>query len=240
MNENIFEDLNGLTPQIVVITGTSTGIGKATAILFLSKGYFVIGIDKDNSNIDNNIYNHENYLHLKYDIVKDFDDIPWDRIAKVCSVLINNAGVQTNTVEDIDVNLTAIVKITEEILKAKNVHSIVNVASISAHTGEEYPYYTASKGGLLSYTKNVAQRCAEWNCTCNSISPGGVITEMNHDVINDANKWDQIMKVTPLKRWAEPEEIANWIYFLTEGQHSMTGQDVIIDNGENIYSKFVS
>lgn len=78
-----------------------------------------------------------------------------------------------------------------------------------------------------------------FGATCNSVSPGGVLTELNAPVINDKDKWHQIMEQTPLRKWATAEEIADWIYFLAVTNKSMTGQDVLIDNGEFFNHNFV-
>ena len=116
--------------------------------------------------------------------------------------------------------------------------SVVNVGSASAHTGSEFPEYAASKGGLATYTKNVALRLAP-QAICNSIDPGGVITELNRHVMDDPTLWDQIMEQTPLKRWAEPEEIADWIYFVAVENRFMTGQNLLIDGGEAGNNRFI-
>ena len=92
---------------------------------------------------------------------------------------------------------------------------------------------------MLSYTKNVAKRVAKFGATCNSISPGGVITELNRPVMDDADKWAKIMDETPLRKWASAEEIAQWIYFMSIINTSMTGQDIIVDNGEMINHTFI-
>ena len=62
---------------------------------------------------------------------------------------------------------------------------------------------------------------------------------MNRPVLHDDNKWMQIMELTPLKKWAFPEEIAEWIYFMSVVNKSMTGQDIIVDNGEMNNQTFV-
>ena len=80
--------------------------------------------------------------------------------------------------------------------------------------------------------KNAATRLAKFGATCNSISPGGVTTDLNLPVMRDKKLWQKIMDVTPLKRWASPEDIAEWIYFLTAVNKNCTGQDILIDNGE--------
>ena len=80
--------------------------------------------------------------------------------------------------------------------------------------------------------KNAAIRLAKFGAVCNSISPGGVTTELNRPVLENENLWNQIMQVTPLKRWATPKQIAEWIYFLTVVNKNCTGQDILIDNGE--------
>lgn len=234
---------------IALITGTSHGIGKSTAIKFLDENYIVYGIDIDDAprpmadwmNHDPSYYIEtvDVYRHIKGNINKmDFNSEEFDFLKDV-DILVNNAGTQENSITDIETNLLSPIRLTEKVLSYKHVKSILNVASVSAHNGEEYFHYVASKGGLLPYTKNVAQRCAEWGCTCNSISPGGVITDMNKSQLNNKESWEKIMAVTPLKKWAYPSEIADWIYFITCCQSSMTGQDVIIDNGENVYPKFV-
>ena len=82
------------------------------------------------------------------------------------------------------------------------------------HTGSEFPEYAASKGGVLAYTKNVAMRIAPYQATCNSLDFGGVMTELNRPVMEDEKLWDQIMELTPLKRWMSVEEAAEWIYFM--------------------------
>lgn len=207
--------------MIILITGTSSGIGLATAEFFLQKGHDVIGLDVEPSSID-----HASYTHYIAD-VRCPETFP-----EICpEVLVNNAGVQESGF-DIDINLKGVINITEHYaIDNPNLKAVVNVSSASAITGSEFPEYAASKGGLTAYTKNVAMRIAP-RAVCNSICPGGVITDLNNAVMNDEVLWSQIMDLTPLKRWATTEEIAEWIYFLSINNRFMTGQNLLIDGGE--------
>lgn len=212
----------------VLITGTSQGIGKAIAERFLTEAHDVIGIDRQKAEIQ-----HENYTHYQCDVC-DYDNLPDIRDI---NILINNAGTQNEN--DIDVNLKALIHITEKYGIQDKIRSILSIGSASAHTGAEFPEYCASKGGVLAYTKNVAMRIAKYSAVCNSLDPGGVLTPLNECVINDPVLWEQIMAETPLKRWATPEEIAEWAYFLTVTNTFCTGQSILVDGGESINYHFV-
>lgn len=212
----------------VLITGTSQGIGKAIAKLFLSNGHTVIGIDRQNSNIENGLYTHFKCDVRDKENLPDIDDV---------EILINNAGTQNE--EDIDINLKALIHITEKYAFNEKIRSILNIGSASAHTGSEFPEYCASKGGVMAYTKNVALRVSKFGATCNSLDPGGVLTPLNKCVIEDPVLWQQIMDETPLKKWATAEEIAQWAYFLTVTNTFCTGQCIIVDGGESINRNFI-
>lgn len=212
----------------VLITGTTQGIGKAIAELFLKENHSVIGIDRQAAGIQ-----HENYTHYTCD-VREYDKLP---DIEGIQILINNAGTQNE--DDININLKALIHITEKYGIQSEIKSILNIGSASGHTGSEFPEYCASKGGVLAYTKNVAIRVAPFGATCNSLDPGGVLTELNECVINDAELWQQIMEETPLKKWATPEEIAQWAYFLTVTNTFCTGQNILVDGGESINYRFV-
>ena len=214
----------------VLVTGASGGIGKATAILFLENGHEVIGLDCREAAINNKSYTH----HIVD--ISDKESLP--EIPDV-QILINCAGAQ-DSADDIDVNLKGTINVTEKYAFQKEIKSVLIIASASAHTGAEFPCYCASKGGLLSYTRNVAIRLAKYGATCNSLSPGGVRTALNKPVMDDPVLWKRIMDLTPLKKWAEPEEIAQWCYFLTVVNKSCTGEDILIDNGEtHLNSTFI-
>ncbi|MBP3554177.1 MAG: SDR family oxidoreductase [Clostridia bacterium] len=212
----------------VLITGTTQGIGRAIAAHFLQKGHIVWGIDRQEASIS-----HERYTHYTCD-VRDYQNLP---ALSGVQILINNAGTQNEN--DIDVNLKALIHITETYGVQKDIKSILNIGSASAHTGAEFPEYCASKGGILSYTKNVALRVAAFGATCNSLDPGGVLTPLNECVMNDPELWAHIMEETPLKKWATPEEIAEWAYFLTVVNTFCTGQNILVDGGESINYHFV-
>ena len=212
----------------ILITGTSRGIGKAIAELFLKNGHEVFGIDREEASIED-----KSYTHYRMDI-RDYDRLP---DIEGINILINNAGTQNR--DDIDINLKALIHITEKYGVQKNIRSILNIGSASAHTGSEFPEYCASKGGVMAYTKNTAMRVASFGATCNSLDPGGVLTPLNECVINDKKLWEQIMEETPLKRWASAEEIAQWAYFLTVVNTFCTGQSIIVDGGECIKHNFV-
>lgn len=212
----------------ILITGTTQGIGKAIAEHFLQNDHIVVGIDRQPASIE-----HPQYTHYQCD-VRDTENLPeLDGV----EILINNAGTQNEA--DIDINLKALIAITERYGVQSKIRSVLNIGSASGHTGAEFPEYCASKGGVLAYTKNVAMRIAPFGATCNSLDPGGVLTPLNECVMNDPELWAQIMAETPLKKWATPEEIAEWAYFLTVTNTFCTGQNILVDGGESINYHFV-
>ena len=212
----------------ILITGTSGGIGKAIAEKFLSCGHTVYGIDCLSTTIDNKAY-----THYQTDIFDgNLPELP------PIEILINNAGVQ-NSGRDIDINLKGTIRITEKYAFQKEIKSVLFIASASASSGAEFPEYAASKGGMVSYMKSTALRVAEFDATANSLSPGGVLTNLNKHIIETPELWQAVMNETLLPKWAEVEEIAEWAYFVTVCNKSMTAQDLIIDNGEMAKSNFI-
>lgn len=212
----------------VMVTGSSCGIGKAIAEEFLKHAHEVIGLDILPSSIT-----HAHYTHFVTDIFSG--DLP--QIDEV-EVLVNNAGVQ-NSGRDIDVNLKGTIRVTERYAIQNKIKSVVFIASASGQTGAEFPEYAASKGSMIAYMKNVALRVAPFGATSNSLSPGGVLTDMNAHIIDDPELWAQVMQETLLPKWATVEEIAKWTYFVAVVNQSMTAQDILIDNGEAAKSNFI-
>ena len=213
----------------ILITGSSKGIGLALANRFLSEGHEVYGIDILESSINN-----PNYHHYKADISK-VDSLP---DIKDIEILINNAGVQNKN--DIDINLKGTINVTKKYAFQSKIKSVLFNASASARSGFEFAEYAASKGGVVTYMKNVAVELAKYGATVNSLSLGGVITSSNDIVINDKESWNMIMDATPLKKWMSLDEVCDWVYFLTVTNKSMSGQDILVDNGElNLNSTFV-
>jgi 3-oxoacyl-[acyl-carrier protein] reductase len=208
----------------VLITGTSSGIGKACALLFLNQGHEVFGIDKEKSSIEDKKYTHFIADISKKELLPELNDV---------EILINNAGIQTGTEEDIQTNLFGTMYVTEKYAFQPSIKSVLFNSSVSSLTGNEFPTYVASKAGVTGYMKNCAIRLAnEYRATCNALCFGGVLTELNKPVIENTKLWEKIMNVTPLKKWATPEEAAQWCYFMTVINTFCTGQAIDISGGE--------
>ena len=207
----------------ILITGASGGIGTAVTERFLSLGHTVYGLDRAPASI-----RHPDYHHYTIDL-RDTDALPE---LPPMHILFHNAGTQQSG-DDIGNNLTAAIGVNERYMKDNPaLRSILFNASASAVSGQEFPEYAASKAGLLGYMKNVAIRLSPRGVTVNAVSLGGVETPLNHPVMRDPVLWQRIMDVTPLKKWMTPDEVADWVIFLTLTNRSMSGQNVLIDNGE--------
>jgi 3-oxoacyl-[acyl-carrier protein] reductase len=206
----------------VVVSGTSRGIGLAIAQEFLDKGHVVYGYDVLPTSIE-----HPRYRHVIHDVRAESFAVD----APDADVLICNAGTLEEA-DAIDVNLLGTMRFAEHFVDSPALRSILFVASASARNGAEFPRYVASKAGLVGYMRNVAIRVAPRGVTCNAISLGGVLTDSNDRVMKDPILWQAIMDVTPMKKWATLDEVCEWVAFLTLTNRSMSGQNLLIDNGE--------
>ena len=213
----------------VVVSGTSSGIGKAIAQEFLDKGHNVFGYDICAATLA-----HPHYTHYECDIRND--NLP--RPSTATHVLINSAGTLEES-EAIDVNLKGSIHFTQLFASEPELRSILFIASASARNGAEFPLYVASKAGIVGYMKNLALEVARRGITCNSISPGGVITPANDHILQSEELYAQVKGETLLGKWAEPSEVANLAYFLTVTNRSITGEDILMDNGEMLKSNFI-
>ena len=212
----------------VLISGTSSGIGKACAEKFLATGHRVYGVDIAEPTID-----HPAYTHFVCDICSP--DLP--QVDDV-EILVNNAG----TLEDADsiaVNLEGSIAFTERYVQSPKLRSVVFIASASARTGSEFPRYVASKAGIVGYMRNLALALAPRGVTVNSVSPGGVVTPANQHILESEELYAAVLAESLLGKWASAEEVAEFAYFLTVTNRSMTGEDLLVDNGEMLKSNFI-
>ncbi|MBQ7146192.1 MAG: SDR family oxidoreductase [Lachnospiraceae bacterium] len=213
--------------MICLITGTARGIGRAIAEKFLQEGHRVYGIDLRPEGPD-----HPLYTHLRQDVREALPDLPDPEI------LISCAG-SLEEEEALSVNLEAAIAFTEHFETSPVLRSVLYIASASARNGAEFPRYVASKAGLVGYMKNRALKLAERGITVNSISPGGVITAANQHILESESLYAAVKAETLLGKWAEPEEVAELAYYLTVINRSVTGEDILMDNGEMLKANFI-
>lgn len=212
----------------VVVSGTSSGIGEAVARTFVERGHEVWGLDVRPGTIE-----HPRYTHVVHDIRdKAFPEVP------SAHIVVSSAGTLDER-DAIEVNLTATMDFMDHYVQSPALSSALIIASASARNGAEFPRYVASKAGVVGYMKNLALQLAPRGVTCNSISPGGVITPANDHILQSDELYARVLDETLLHKWAEPEEIAELAYFLTVTNRSITGEDILIDNGEMLRSNFI-
>ena len=217
---------------MILITGTSYGIGRATVEKFVRKGYKVVGID-----IKPATFSHPLFTHYQVD-VRNFSQLP--DISGI-TVVVNNAG----TIDEetaMDVNYNGYMNIVKKYCYGnEDLKCLINIASISGHVGLDTPNYAASQGARLALTKHLAMDLGRrYGARVVSISPGAVITNLEPELYADEEAMKAVANENILKKWIMPEEIAEWIYFIAMKDKSMTGQDVVIDNGEMARYNFIS
>ncbi len=242
--------------KVVLITGASRGIGKATAIEFAKKGYNVVinYVFNDDAAKKLKKYLTENYdtdvMTCKCDVsdevkVKEMVKQAIDYFGKI-DVLVNNAGIAIDvafddkTVENfrkiLDVNLIGPFIVSREVGKymlEQKSGVIVNVSSTNGlDTYYEYSLdYDTTKAGLINLTHNLSEYFAPY-IRVNAVAPGWANTEMNKELDSDYVK-EECEKIY-LRRFAEPEEVAKAIYFLASDDASYINNEVLrVDGGCN-------
>jgi len=243
-------DFSGKT---VLITGATSGIGKATASIFRSLGANLLLTGKTKENITAlnkklDLYNiiNERYYHIEFKPGNSLNEfLNFIEKQKRIDVLINNAGINRNNLvtdvltEDLDsilaINLRApflIAQSVARVMKRNNYGRIVNIASIwGIITREQRSVYSTVKSGLIGMNRSIAIDLAKHNILVNAVSPGFVKTDLTNRIMTDQEARG-LAKQVPLSRFAEPEEIARTIvFFASELNSYITGQNIIIDGG---------
>ena len=235
----------------ILITGASRGIGRAVAIEFAKNNHTIIICAKsDLEGLQNTKRLVENegvscYIGLcdvtNEDSVKDFISDSVKIIGKT-DILINNAGIsyigliQDMSLEDwnkvLNNNLTSAFLMSKyvipEMLKKQSGH-IINISSVWGNIGASMEVaYSASKGGINSFTKALAKELAPSNISVNAISPGFIDTDMNK--IFEKDELDAIFEEIPMGRAGSPSEVAKLIYKIAMSDY-ITGQIITIDGG---------
>jgi NAD(P)-dependent dehydrogenase (short-subunit alcohol dehydrogenase family) len=248
--------------KVAVITGAANGIGEAVARLFSQKGYAVAMLDvSDRGNEVRNEINAAggDCTFLKCDVASENDVASSvEQIMKIygrIDVLNNNAGIViVRSLDEIlwdeyqrvvNVNLGGIFLFCKHVIpvmKKQKSGSIVNMGSVSGHVGQiDHSLYGATKGAVIALTRALAWELAPWNIRVNSVSPGSVDTPMlRSDIRIESTKtgksYEEVKKLREaeqaFKRWADPSEIAESIYFLASDAASfITGTDLLVDCG---------
>jgi len=242
------------TQRVVVITGGSKGIGRTVALKFAEENPIIIiahyDPDESSSNetlamlqsLDIECESHKVDVSSKSEVESMFDDI-LSKYGRV-DTLINNAGITKDGLlmrmseNDWDlvlnVNLKSVFNCTQTIIRSmiKNKRgSIVNIASVSGQMGVAgQANYSASKAGIMGFTKTIAREVASRGITVNAVAPGFIQTEMTDAL--PPKTIDSYLQQIPLGRLGTTEDVAETVYWLcSESASYITGQIIHVNGG---------
>lgn len=246
-----YGDLKGKT---ILITGASRGLGKKMAEALASQGAHVVFNYRGDEalamklKVELEALGASRATPLLFDVTNTAQ--MKEAVEKFIETngpitgLVNNAGIskdqivlrmkEEDVVQTINTNLVSAIMLTQilsrSFLKAENV-SVVNISSIVGLMGNASQIaYSASKAGLIGFTKSYAKELASRNIRCNAICPGFITTDMTHAL--DEKVKDAYLSTIPLKRMGEPEEVAGLVCFLLSKASSyITGETIKIDGG---------
>ena len=239
--------------KVALITGATRGIGKQIALTLAEEGFDIaINYRRENDELKNakeeiektgrkcltvqgDVSNFEDTEKFVKEVIEEYGKI---------DVLVNNAGITRDGLlmrmkkEDfdsvIDTNLAGTFNVTRNVIshmmKAKS-GRIINVSSVVGVSGNAgQTNYSASKAGIIGFTKSLAKEVASRNILVNAVAPGFIETNMT-DVLKDEQK-ENIAKTIPLKRMGTVKDVANVVKFLaSEDSSYITGQVINIDGG---------
>jgi NAD(P)-dependent dehydrogenase (short-subunit alcohol dehydrogenase family) len=244
-----------LAGKVALITGASAGLGRVAAELFAGEGAMVVVGDlADGTEAVDAITaagGQASFVHCDVSSDESVAAAVAHTVATYggLHVLYNNAGISpgdddgpTNTSDAtwetvLDVNVTGVARCCRHGIPAmleSGGGSIINVASFVAHLGAATPQiaYTASKGAVLSMTREIAVIYARQGIRANALCPGPVLTPLLAKFLSDDAKRQRRLVHVPMGRFGEPIEIAKGALFLASDDSSfMTGQSLLIDGG---------
>ena len=240
-----------LQGKVALVTGASRGIGRATALALASEGAAIVVNYASSSNAAEDVVAQIEAIGgraiafkanvANSDEVDQLIAATMEKFGRI-DVLVNNAGITRDTLllrmklEDwqavVDLNLTGVFLCTRAVskimLKQKS-GRIVNITSVAGQMGNAgQSNYSASKAGVIGFTKTVARELAPRAITVNAVSPGFIATDMTEGLTADP-----ILQMIPLARYGQPEEVAGMIQFLVSSPAAayITGQVFNVDGG---------
>lgn len=243
-----------LKNKVAIITGAAGGMGAAMARLFAEEGAKVLATDIQEEKLEAwvHVAKAEGLIieHCKHNVTSETD---WEKVANKAiqlygkiNILVNNAGIYPGAVdcENTSIDLwgkVLSINLTGPFMGCKSCiphlrnaggGAIVNIASIAGLVGGNGTAYSASKGGLVLLTKDLAVSLAKDNIRVNTICPGGVLTPMTEGLLKNPGMEEMIKNMSPLGRIGNPIEIALGALYLASDESSFTtGTELVIDGG---------
>lgn len=240
-------DLSG---EVALVTGASRGIGQAIAFSLGKSGAKIIGTGPTAEEVDavsqffekEGIVGQSKLLDSRH--LESINALMADLNNEMPSILVNNAGIVKDALlmrmktEDwasvLDINLTAIFHLCKACVRTMTKARrgrIINIASVVGFTGNAgQANYTASKAGLIGFSKTLAQELATRNITVNAVAPGFIETAMTQG-LSEPQRAGILQKV-PLGRLGLPGEVANTVLFLASPAAAyITGQTIHVNGG---------
>ncbi len=245
--------MNLLEGKVAIITGASRGIGKAIAQKFVENGATVaftyLSSDEKAKALEEELTKNGGRVKgfksnaSNFDEAQKLADEVMDAFGAI-DIVVNNAGITRDNLlmrmseeqwdEVMEVNLKSIFNLSKAVLrpmlKARK-GSIINMSSVVGVSGNAgQANYSASKAGILGFTKSLAQELGSRNIRCNAIAPGFIETEMTEAL--DPKVVQEWRNTIPLKRGGSPEDVANLCVFLASDMSGyITGQTINVCGG---------
>ena len=232
----------------VIITGATGGIGNAITDFFCKQKSTILATGTNQQKLDllkekYNKINIKNFDISKHDNIENFVNEVSDILSGGPDILINNAGITKDNLSlrmnmqewqnVIDLNLTSTFLLCKYTLKKmiKNKYGkIVNITSVVGHTGNVgQANYTASKSGIIGFSKSLALEYAKKNININCVSPGFIETNMTSKI--DEKFKEQIISKIPSNKLGKPEDVANVVGFLSSDLSNYINGETIHVNG---------